>query len=613
MTPGLPKTSHHPEHPYVKGRFMKRSFAWTLILGALLALAFGAAACGGDDDSDGDEQGTTQGTPAEGKKGGKLTALWAADVDNIDPGITYYQMGTQIMRAIHSTPYVPKVDDASVSEPQLADSDPQISEDGCTVTVKLKEGVKFSPPVDRAVTSADVKYAIERGFFNTVNNGYAGAFFGDVRGAKAGAKPGTEIAGMETPDDTTIVFNLKPRQAGKCTGGVLAGALVMPLAAPVPKEYAAKFDAKNPSTYGQNQVTTGPYMIENDASGKAVGYEAGRRIHLVRNPNWQEALDNRPAYLDEIEIQQGNDDAQVASQRILEGQSMISGDLQVPPAVLQQALTQRKDQLVLAPSGGGRWIAMNTTIPPFDDINVRKAVIAGFDRDAMRKTRGGEVVGDIPTHFLPPGLAGFEEAGGHEGPGLDFLASPTGDEQLSAEYFKQAGYQSGKYEGDEELLMVGENAGVDARAAEVAAEQFEKLGFNVKLRQVSGDAMYTKFCNIPAQKVAICPNVGWLKDFPDPQTYLDPTFNGENILDTGNSNWPQLDVPAINQEMNAGKVLTDPEDRAQHWAEVDKKITEQAPAVPWVWDDTSNLRSENVQAVIDADNALTALTYTSLQ
>ena len=52
-----------------------------------------------------------------------------------------------------------------------------------TVTVKLRAGVHFSPPVKREVTSADLKYAIERGFFSTVNNPYAGAYFGDIAGA----------------------------------------------------------------------------------------------------------------------------------------------------------------------------------------------------------------------------------------------------------------------------------------------------------------------------------------------------------------------------------------------------------------------------------------------
>ena len=48
-------------------------------------------------------------------------------------------------------------------------------------------------------------------------------------------------------------------------------------------------------------------MIETDASGKVrIGYEAGRRIHLVRNPNWDATTDYRPAFVDEIDMPQGN-------------------------------------------------------------------------------------------------------------------------------------------------------------------------------------------------------------------------------------------------------------------------------------------------------------------
>jgi peptide/nickel transport system substrate-binding protein len=592
---------------------MRRSLHWTLILSVLLALTFGVAACGGDDSESG-EQGTNAGTPAEGKKGGKLTALWAGDTDNIDPGITYYQMGTQIIRATQATLYSPKIDDAAVNEPQLAESDPQVAEDGCTVTVKIKEGWKFSPPVDRAVTTKDIKYAIERGFFNSVNNGYAGPYFGGLDGAKVGAKPGTKIPGIETPDDTTIVFNLKPAEgADKCAGGVLAQALVMPLSAPVPEEYAKEFDAETTSTYGQNQVATGPYMIENNAQGKAIGYEAGRRIHLIRNPNWDESLDNRPAYVDEIEVQQGNDDATVMARKILEGQGLITGDQPPPPAILKQALTEQKDQIALVPGGSGRWISLNTTVKPFDDLNVRKAVSAGMDRDALRLTRGGEAIGDIATHYLPPGLAGYEEAGAAEGFGLDFMANPKGDKALMAEYFKKAGFSSGKYEGTEKLLMVGDNEGVGGKTAEVAAEQLRGMGFNIELRQVTHDAMYNKFCNRPPSDTAICPNVGWLKDFSDPQTYLDPTFNGENIIQTNNVNWPELDVPEINKAMNDAKLLTDPAERAKAWAEIDRMVSEQAPTVNWIWDKDTSLQSSNVLGVIDESNGIWDWAHTSLK
>ena len=333
----------------------------------------------------------------------------------------------------------------------------------------------------------------------------------------------------------------------------------------------------------------------------------------MRNPNWVADGDYRPAYVDEIDMPQGNDDTTVASRKILDGEAMINGDFSPDPAILKQVVTRQKEQLVLQPNGGGRWVAMNTTIAPFDNPDVRRAVVAGFDREAMRLTRGGELIGDIPTHYIPPEVPGFEEAGGLEGPGIDFMSKPAGDAALSAEYFKKAGFASGKYEGDDEILMVGTSEGVAQKAAEVAKENFEKMGFKINMRLVTQDAMYTKFCNSPPAKVVICPNVGWLKDFSDAQTYLDPTFNGDNILQTGNSNWSQLDEPDLNKKMNDAKLLTDPQERADAWAEIDKEITELAPAVNWVWDKTPLIRSENVNAVPSAFLGQWDLAFTSIK
>ena len=575
-------------------------------LTAAAALALGSVGCG--------DNTPRAGAPAEGRLGGTLIALWAGDVDSIDPGITYSQLGSQLVRATQKTLYRSRLDDATDIEPDLAATDPQISADGCHVTATLKPGVRFSPPANREVTSADVKYAIERGFFNSVNSGYAGAYFGSLRGAQVGAEPGTRIPGITTPDARTIVFELeRPPGSDRCAGGILAGALAMPLTAPVPRELAEEFDAREASSYGAHQSSTGPYMIENDRSGRAVGHDPGRQIRLVRNPNWSARLDNRPAYLDAIEIREGNDDATVLSRRVLEGESMINGDQPPPPAILREALTERKDQIELAPGGGERWIALNTTSPPFDDVDVRRAVLAGFDREAMRLAYGGEASGDIATHFLPPGLQGFDEAGGLDGPALDFLAQPRGDLELAAEYFRRAGFASGRYEGGETLLMVGENVGVGANAALVAEQQFARLGFDVRLRQVALGTMFGKFCGIPSAEVAICPNVGWLKDFADAQTFLAPTFDGDRILEAGNSNWSQLDDLGINERMDRASLLAEPAERARAWAQIDTEITALAPAIPYLWPKQVNLRSDNVAGEIDQDTAVWSLPHLRLR
>jgi peptide/nickel transport system substrate-binding protein len=605
-------------------RSLTRAMLPVLAAGAL----FGVAACGGGDEGGGGGGGNQSGQQAEagpaallkgtastntgeeGKRGGKITMLAAGDVDFIDPGRTYYSFAFAFMNALHRTLYSYKPESTDVATPDLAASQPQISADGKTVTVKIRPGIKFSPPVNREVTSADVKYAIERAFTANLGNGYARAYFGDLVGAPK--KPGDykAISGIETPDDQTIVFKLS-----KGTGRTVAGALVMPITAPVPKEYARKYDAKNPTTYGEHQVTTGPYMIKNDAKGNVTGYKPGQLIDIIRNPNYVKAGDFRPAYVDEWVIQEGNDDSTVAARRILAGQSLVSGDGGAgSPAVLKQALQRNKPQISMKPSGGFRFISFDTKNPPFDDINVRKAVIAGFNRDQLRLARGGEAIGPIAQHYIPPGIQGFDEAGGLNAPGNpDFMRNTKGDKALMAKYFKAAGFSSGKYEGNKTILMVSDSAQPEKSVAQIAEQQLRNMGFKTKLRFVERSTMFTKFCNVPDSGVNVCPSVGWLKDFPDAQTMLDPTFNGENILSANNSNWPELDDKTLNAQMDKAKLLVDPKQRAKAWADVDKGIVADAPGIPYVWDYQEVVASKNVNLVQNLYSTMPDLNYTSLK
>src|SRR5919197_4832202 len=155
---------------------------------------------------------------------------------------------------------------------------------------------------------------------------------------------------------------------------------------------------------------------------------------------------------------------------------------------------------------------------------------------------------------------------------------------------KKAGFKDGKYSGPT-LLMVADNSANQKAAAQVALNSFEKLGFKINFRPVTRDTMYSKFCSVPGSKTPICPSVGWLKDFPDPQTMLDPTFNGKNILPANNSNWPQLDVPAINKAMDNAETIIDPTARAKAWGQIDRDVTATAGPIPWQWDETVLVKS----------------------
>jgi peptide/nickel transport system substrate-binding protein len=597
-------------------------------LAALIA-AVALAGCGGDN------EGTGGGTPAQsetsanvteqlfagsatdnlrdpgqGKKGGKLTVLSSGDVDFLDPGKTYYTYTIGILNALHRGLYAYLPNDTAKPVPDLAASDPEIAPDGKTVTVELRKGVMFSDPVDREVTSADVKYAIERAFMSSVSNGYVFTYFSDLEGAPSEPGPYKEIPGIETPDDSTIVFKLT-----KGTGAALAGALAMPISIPVPKEFAQRYDKTAPSTYGeQHAVFTGPYKVESDPQGKLTGFQPQQRISMERNAQYSDVGDFRPAFLDAIEIQSGNEDTGIATRRILSGESMASGEIEPPANQLERLLKGNKPELSVVPGGGWRAISLDTRRPPFDDLDVRKAVIAGFDRNAARQQRGGEALGPVAQHWIPPGMAGFEESNGPEGwPEFDWMREPAGDRALAAEYFRKAGFASGKYEGSETLLLVSDNAEPDKSIAQITERQLNEMGFKTKLRLVTRDTMLTRFCQVPASNVNVCPSYGWAQDFFDPQTVLDPTFNGKNILDVSNTNWSELNDPGVNAAIEKAKATVEPEARAQAWAVVNKEIVALAPAIPYMWDYQSVVASPNVRGVQNGYSTTWDWNFTSLR
>lgn len=598
---------------------MKRSVRWTLLAAVVTALAMFVAACGSSSsNSTSSNGGGTSGTVIkQGKKGGTLTYLAAADVDYLDPGQTYYQFGYVVAYAANRTLYSFKPDDSVNPVPDLATGKPEISSDNKTITVHIKKGIKYAPPVNREVKAADIKYAFERAFSKNVPSGYAGAYFQSIAGSpKAGTGSIKPISGITTPDDYTIVFKLKEPQAP-----LVSQALVMPITTPVPKEVASKYDAKVPSTYDQYVAWTGPYMVKHDMqTGKVTGRQPGKSISLVRNPNWDAKTDYRPAYLDAINIQEGNDDLATASRRALNGSSSVCCDSGAPPAqVLKQALARNKSQVAFTPSGGTRYIAFNTTVKPFDNANVRKAIIAASDRNALRLTRGGALLGDIASGWLPPGLPGFEEAGGlKQNDDLDYLKNPQGDMTVAKKYMDAAQKEGvpisgGKYTGSGKILTIATNADPGKKTAEVFQNQIEQLGFKLNFRIVPQDTLYTKFCGVPKAKVAICPNVGWFKDFSDPQSMLDATFNGNNILQQGNVNWPQLNDTAINDAMKKAGVVPVGKARNEAWAKIGHMIAEQAPAIPWIWDKSVAVSSKNVSLVTNGYNASPDLNFTSMK
>jgi peptide/nickel transport system substrate-binding protein len=584
-----------------------RSIKTVLSVAVIGALALVLAACGSSESPGGSSSGgTSEGSALSSsgfkspltealtghKRGGTLQVLDEADFEHLDPGIAYYAIDYEVVYATQRPLYTFKPNTETEASPDMAAGPPEISSDAKTVTVKLKEGVKFSPPVNREVTAEDVAYAIQRGANPNVANPYIHTYFNAVEGVPNA--DGGPIKGIETPSKHEIVFHLTEPK-----GQLVADALVLPLTAAVPKEYAEKFDQHKPSDYGNFQVATGPYMLKNDSEGKVLGtgYIPGKSATLVRNPNWNASTDIRPAYLNEIDIKIGGTNS-VLGRQVLEGTNLVENE---PPAqnIVRLAVEKYKNQLEISPGAGDHYIGVNNKVAPFNNVNLRKAFWAALDRAAMVKARGGALFTNVATHFLYPGVPGFEEAGGLKGPKFDFNEHPEGDKAVAEKYIKAAGYPSGKYTGGGTVTIVGSKGNPNEQDAEIVNSTLRELGFQTKFTLVEASTMYAKYCNVPKEEINVCPSVGWIADFADGQAVLNITFNGKFINETGNVNWSQTNDPAINKAATEAESLTGKETRAAAWAKIDEKVVETAAAIPFDYDKQPNIEGSEVEGVGD--------------
>lgn len=156
--------------------------------------------------------------------------------------------------------------------PELAQEMPEISEDGLTFTFKIREGAKFSDGTP--VTSKDVKY----NFTLLADPSYTGRFAinaENIVGYEEYNKgDATELTGIETPDDETVIIHAKePRIDNLVTFGDSVRIMS-----------AAQFDYKKGDTSEiesntSDMLGSGPYKLNS--------YDKASGASFVRNENYE--------------------------------------------------------------------------------------------------------------------------------------------------------------------------------------------------------------------------------------------------------------------------------------------------------------------------------------
>ena len=160
---------------------MKRWFVGSASL--LTAVALVATGCGSSNKS---SSSNTQSTSSGAKGGTLLTVANAAPSGSPDPQVNYTLQEWQLLILTHDGLVGFKRaggKEGTKIMPDLAQSVPKPTNGGKTYTFHIKQGVMFSPPVNRQVTSADFQNEFKRlaspkdgqeyGFYYNVIKGFA--------------------------------------------------------------------------------------------------------------------------------------------------------------------------------------------------------------------------------------------------------------------------------------------------------------------------------------------------------------------------------------------------------------------------------------------------------
>jgi peptide/nickel transport system substrate-binding protein len=485
--------------------------------------------------------------------------------------------------------------------PDLAVGMPEISSDGLTYTLRLKDGIRFGPPVSREITSDDVRYAFERIGTPAVVAQYG--YHYDVIEGMLEFKEGTAetISGIETPDEKTVVFRLtRPT-------GDFAYRLALPASGPIPEEVAECFP--EPTTYGRHLVSSGPYMYEGsesldlsscDSMKPIAGFKPNSQLVLVRNPEYDPATDSpeaRENFPDRFEFVINSNNSDIFN-RVRAGD--YEGEFaSVTPELLREYSENEELAGRLAVNSGDSliFVTLNLTQPPFDDIHVRKAVNLALDKEGVRRALGGERRGEIATHIVPDTILNDVLAGYDPYPSDGF----EGDVAAAMEEMKLSRYDTDKdgicdAEACQGIVNVSDVVEAARALVPPVEESLARIGVELDTK-FKADAIVE--LQSVATNIPMSTTLGWSKDYADASVFM-VLFDSRSINPTGNVNFPLVgltpelassldglqgnvdDVPSVDAAIDACAPLVG-EERVRCWAELDRTLMEEvAPIVPLI-------------------------------
>ena len=470
-------------------------------------------------------------------RGGELHLASFADIKSLDPAVTSDTLTGEAIELIFAG--LVDFDDEGHVVPDLAERFER-SDDGTVYRFFLRDDIYFHD--GSPVTAAECKRSIERAL-SPDTPGSSSQFFDRIAGFEDYTnRRAPHLAGVVVEGERVLAIRLREPDAA------FLPKFAMQMLRPVCPSAGDRYDDQ------WRPCGAGPFKLD--------AWDRGRSLRVVRFDKWWQP--GKP-WLDAITYSYS---MALVTQRYKfeQGALDIDRELTLPDSYRFQGDPRWK------PLGGYDTIpsingeAMNVEMPPFDNVEVRRAVAAAIDRDELRMLKTTAI---IPLYrVLVPVLGGDDP---------NFPAQKH-DYAAALEHMRRAGYpydpKTGEGGWPKTIVYPVYKQGFYEYSAQVLQQQLAKIGIRIEIKVVSFPTQLT----ITKRRgtTAMSPQ-GWSQDYPDPSDFFEPIFSTSAINDEDSNNYSFYSNPKLDDLIDRGRRELDPKRRKAIYDEADAIVCRDAP------------------------------------
>lgn len=448
-----------------------------------------------------------------------------------------------------------------------------ISPDGLTYTFTLRDDIYFHknelflgdketgdkeirqmPDSTRRVVASDFVYS-----FNRIT---------DPSVVSPGAWIFQNVAGLETPNDTTFVIHLKEPFAP------FLSMLGMAYCSVVPHEVVEHYGKE----FRSHPCGTGPFQFQY--------WKEGVKLVLRKNPLYFEfdtiaqSLHRLP-YLDAVAVT-FIVDRQTVFLEFIKGNLDFMNSLDASykdeiltlDGQLEEKYADRID-MVSTPFLNTEYLGFNMeNTNLLRDRRLRQAINCGFDRRKMMRYLRNNVGAPGTGGFIPKGLPGYSDCG--------YEYDPERAKELLAEVKKEHGPLP-------TLKLSATSNYLDL--CKYIQQQLGLIGLDIQVDVNPPAALSEQI----AQGKSEWFRKSWVADYPDAENYLS-LFYGPNRSPAG-PNYTRFNNSKVSKLYLQARRCTDPEQRTLIYQTIDSLVMEESPVVVLYYDQILHFTHKNVQGL----------------